>query len=235
MKTLKPYKVTSSGPLYKVRTPAQVNQKLVDTAGWKKEDKLICFDFRPMRLPAKPIKFKVSSNYDCRVACYSPSPGIKAAVKPCPPAGIESRPPQSLAELTRATEASFRAYLKERGALVPPAVIKSYKDYKKNYLGKIKALLLLRKGKLVGLTAHMPATGVLGDKQDLIVWRVFLAKLSPAEQRSAHCQEALWFKKTTKNRVAIVINYYEKEAFKLFSSLGFTTRRAIFERIDPNM
>lgn len=234
MKTLKPYKVTSTGPLYKVRTPAQVNQKLIDAVGWKKEDKLICFDFRPMPLPAKPIKFKVSPNYDSRVACYSPGPGVKAAVKPCPPAGIESRPPSSLAELKRATEASFQAYLKERGKLVPPDVIKDYKDFKKNYIGKIKALLLLRKGKLVGLTAHMPSTGVLGDKQDLIVWRVFLAKLSPAELRSAHCQEALWLKATTKNRVAIVLNYYEKEAFKLFYSLGFTTRRAIFERIRPN-
>lgn len=232
MKKLKPFKVTKSGPLYRVKRPSQVDQELIESVEWRKDHRLLSFDFKPVRVPSKPIPFKIPRKYCWRVACYSPGLGIKSALKPCPPAGITSRPPASGAEHLRATRVTYKSYLKKWGKLVSQGMIKNYPEFEKECVKKSVSLLMFKGNKLVGLFSHIKTTGVLGDKQNCVTWLELFGGLTAAERRSAYSQAALWFKKTTKRKVSVLAESYEKDAFKFFSSLCFTTRRVVIERRD---
>ena len=230
MKKLEPFKVTKTGPLYRVKRPSQVDRKLIDSVEWRKEQRLLSFDFKPVRVPSKPIPFKIPRKYCWRVACYSTGPGIKSALKPCPEAGITSRPPASFAEHLRASWAAYRSYRKKWGKLVPPGIIAAYPKYVKESVKKSTSLMIFRGKKLVGLFSHLKTTGVLDDKQNYVCWYELFPGLTAAERRSARCQASHWLKKTAKRRVSVLVESYEKDAFEFFSSLGFTTRRVVIER-----
>lgn len=230
MKKIKPFKVTKSGPLYRVKKTSQVDQKLIDSVEWPSDQRLLSFDFKPVRMPSKPISFKIPREYCWRLACYSPSLGIKSTLKPCPLDGITSRPPASYAEHLRASRAAYRSYLKRWGKLVPPGIITSYPKYEKESVKKSASLLIFKGKKLAGLYSHIKTTGVMGDKQNYISWYELFPGLTAAELRSAHYQAALWLKKTAKRKVSALVESYEKEPFGFFSSLGFIARRVVIER-----
>lgn len=230
MKKLEPFKVTKSGPLYRVKEPAQVDRELIDSVEWTSDQRLLSFDFKPVRVPPKPMPFKIPRKYCWRVACYSPGPGIKSALKPCPSAGITSRPPASYAEHLRASRAAYRSYLKRWGKLVPPGIITSYPEYEKENIKKAASLLIFKGKKLAGLYSHVKTTGVMGDKQNYVSWYELFPGLTAAERRSSYYQAALWLKKTAKRSVSVLPESYEKDVFEFFSSLGFIARRVVIER-----
>jgi hypothetical protein len=230
MKALKPFKVTATGPLYRVKTASQVNQKLVDSVEWRKEHYLLGFDFKLLPLPPKPIRFGLSRKYSWRLASYSPGVGIKSPLKPCPPAGITVRAPASRAEHVKFIEISYKAYLKEWGKLVPTGVAKYYPKYIKEYPQKLTSLLVFKGQKFCGMFSHVKTTGVMGDKQNYMTWYALVPGLTPAERRSVHYQASVWLKKTATRRVAVLVESFEKDGFKFFSSLGFFARRIVIER-----
>lgn len=230
MKTLKPFKVTASGPLYKVKTLAKVDLKLADSVEWRKEHRLLSFDFKPVRLPAKPVNPGLSRKYSWRLASYSPGVGIKSALPPCPAAGITSRPPASLAEHRKGIGLSFKTYIKQWGKLVPRNVHDTSREYIKTYPPKLTTLLLFKGKKMCGICSHIKTTGVMKDKQNYVSWYYLFPGLTPAERRSARYQVSAWLKKTTRRKVSTLVEGFERDAFEFFSALGFITLRIVIER-----
>jgi hypothetical protein len=231
MKKLKPYKITKNAVLYRVKTAAGVDRSAFAAAEWPADKPLLCFDFKSFKLnPAKPPKFAVSDKYGQRIACYSLGHGIKNPGRACPAAGISARPPKSLAELRRISRKYFFAYVRRFGNRLGTEFTKRYPEYDRVYLPKVKALVLGKNGKDVGLYTHMPLTGVAGKRLDNMGWHSLVPGLSKVERASAHYQAALWLKKTTRLRVGVVFDLVDKESYEFFSGLGFTTCRAIFQR-----
>ncbi|MHB9138693.1 MAG: hypothetical protein ACYC4Q_04730 [Victivallaceae bacterium] len=231
MKKLKPYKITKTAILYRVKTAAGVDRRMFAAAEWPADKSLLCFDFKSIKLnPAKPPKFAVPGKYCHRVACYSPGRGIKNPGQPCPAAGISARAPKSLAELRRISRKHFFAYARGFRNRLGTEFCKVYPEYDRVYLPKVKALVLEKNGKDVGLYTHTPLTGVAGKRLDNMCWHSLVPGLSKAERASAHYQAALWLKETTKLQVAVSFDLVDKEAYEFFSGLGFTTCRAIFQR-----
>lgn len=208
-----------------------MDRRAFAAAEWPADKPLLCFDFKSFKLnSAKPPKFAVPGKYSHRIACYSPDRRIKNPGRICPAAGISARAPKSLAELRRISRKHFFTYVRRFGNRLGTELGKSYPEYDRVYLPKVKALVLEKNGKDVGLYTHTPITGVAGKRLDNMCWHSLVPGLSIAERASAHYHAALWLKKTTKLRVAVVFDLVDKESYEFFSSLGFTSCRAIFQR-----
>ena len=231
MNPMKPYKITKTSILYRVKTLAQVTQGLVSSVEWPADKQLLCFDFKSVKLnPAKSPKFKVSSKYCHRIACYSPSPGLMNPGRPCPPAGVSVRAPKSLVELRQLSKKHFFRYWRLWGDKVGANFTEGYPEYHRDWLPKVKALVVVKDGKDVGLYTHTPITGVAGKRLDNMCWHSLLPGLSKAERASAHYQAALWLKATTKLKISVVFSLVDRESYEFFSGIGFSTCRAIFSR-----
>ena len=231
MKKLKPYKITKNAILYRVKTAAGVDRRAFAAAEWPADKPLLCFSFKSFKLnPAKPPRFAVSGKYSQRIACYSPGRGIKNPGRPCHAVGISARAPKSLAELRRISRKHFFAYVRRFGNRLGAELGKDYPEYDRIYLPKVKALVLEKNGKDVGLYTHASLTGVAGKRLDSMFWHCLVPGLSKAERASAHYQAALWLKKTTKLQVGVAFDLVDKESYEFFSGLGFATCRATFQR-----
>ena len=231
MKTLKPYKVTEAGPLYRVKKYSQITQKLVDSLGWPTDMKRPGIDFKTVPLK-RGIRnaFRLSPRYALILACYSAGKGIRAAVSPCAEAGITSRPGKSFAELKRLSDSGLKLYVKEWRGKLSDAFFENYKDYEKDYLKKAASLITFRKGRPCGLFVHVPMKGVSGKTYDFIAWHNLFPGLTAAEKRSARYQAALWFKGTAKRQFAVCLDLFDKESYDFFAGLGFVSCRLLFER-----
>lgn len=231
MDPIKSYKIVKNAILYRVKTPAQVTQKLVSTVQWPADKQMLCFDFKSVKLnPAKPPKFKVSSKYCHRIACYSPGPGLKNPGRPSPLSGVSVQAPNSLAELRRLSRKHFFKYWRIWGDKVGADFTKGYAGYDRDWLPKVKALVVEKNGKDIGLYIHTPVTGVAGKRLENMCWHSLVPGLSKVERASAHYQAALWLKKTTKLQISVVFSLVDRESYEFFSGLGFSTCRAIFMR-----
>lgn len=232
MKDLKPYKVTDTSILYKVKDPAQITPALVKSLDWPAEKRALGIDFKPRKMdPARPLVFRLPAGYTSKTACYSPAGGIRVpAVRPAVD-GIETRPPKSLAELRRVSAMDDRIFLKLWRKKLSAKAAADYETFVDKHLTKLNALIAFRKGKPCGLFAHLKHKGVSGKTYDALTsWNLFPG-LSPAERRSALYQSALWLKKSARRQVSVTVGYYEKDLLKFFAGLGFTTCRVVIERV----
>lgn len=230
MKSLKPFKITSAGPIYKVPQASLVNQKLIDSISWPKEDYYRNFMFKQVKLnPLKPLRFNVSRKYIQMLSCFSPRAGIKV-----PPAthmpGIVAREPRNLKELIRFNRLAHAILLKRLGKRVNISARKDYALYEKSFLPKAKALLFFKDKDFSGILVHFARTGLFGDKQDYIAWHDRFVGLSPKEILAAQYQLALWLKKTTRRRISVFLTPSNNDMYKFFGKLGFVTSRVLFEK-----
>lgn len=86
---LKPVKVTPRGDWYKVKSPADVTPKLIDSIDWPGDKPYLNFVFPKQKLDAqKTLRFKLSNKYLVSINCISGGRGIKLPAKPVSFAGI---------------------------------------------------------------------------------------------------------------------------------------------------
>lgn len=231
MKKLKPFKATEGSVFYRVARPSEVTQALVDSVDWPADKRGLCFDFKAVKLdPAKPLRFKLSPRYSAKISCYSSGRGVMVPAVPVPLAGIEVRPPKNLAEQKKTTLLDDGIFIRRWGKKISPEALASFGQAVKS-LPKAKSLIAFKKNEPVGIFSHMPHKGVSGKTNDVVIsWGLF-RELSPAERRSAYYQATLWLKKSARRQVGVSLALFEKEAIKSFAQAGFTSCRAVLERL----
>lgn len=230
MKKLKPFKTTDAAVFYKVAKPAEVTRKLVEFVDWPETLRMVCFDFKPVKLnPARLPDFKLPAKYCVSLACYSPAGGVKAS--PAPASGIETREPKSFAEFKKAFRKDEKDFLKRFDKKLSPEAKGGYSLINSADLRKIKTLIAFKKDRQVGLFGHMPNKGVSGKTYDAITSWNLDAGLSAAERRSAFNQAWLWLGKTSRRQVSVVLGTFEKETLAAVAAAGFTTCRVCVERL----
>ena len=232
MKALKPIKITASGDWYRVKGPADVNQKLLDSIDWPKNKPYLNFVFPKKKFNvAKPLRLKVSGKYLVALHCVSDGRGIKVPPAPSSLAGIETRAPRSLAEFKRLNKMEYKETLRKEGKEAGYSVWHDYKRYEKEIMPTAKALLFYRKGKFSGLAVLFKSKIFLVGTRDHLGWHAGFEGFTPAERRSAEYQQALWMKKTAKRGLSILTDLTPGPYYRFISGLGLYIGRARVERL----
>jgi len=232
MKELKPIKVTARGDWYRVKGPADVNQKLVDSIDWPKDKPYLNFVFPKQKISAaKPIRLKVSRKYLVSINTISGAGGIKVPPKPSSLAGIVTRPPKDLAELKRLNKMDQKEVLRKEGKKAGYSVWNDYKRYEQEIMPKAKALLFYRKGKFSGLAVHFKSEIFSLGTCDHLGWNPGFEGFTAAERRSAEYQQALWMKKTAKRGLSVILDPVPNQHYKFIAGLGQVVGRVRMERL----
>jgi hypothetical protein len=232
MKALKPIKITPRGDWYRVKSPADINQKLLDSVDWPKDKPYLNFIFPKQKVSAaKPLRFKVSRKNLVSVNCVATGRGIKVPPKPASLAGIVTRPPKDLAEFKRLNKLDHKEVLRKEGKKAGYGVWNDYKRYEKELMPIAKALLFYRKGKFAGLAVHFKSDIFSIGKCDHLGWHAGFEGFTPAARRSAEYQQALWMKKTAKRGLSVLTDLPLGPYFKFLAGLGLVTGRVRLERL----
>jgi hypothetical protein len=232
MKTLKPLAVTPRGDWYRVKGPADIDQKLLDSIDWPKDKPYLNFVFPKQKLSAaKPLRFKLSGKYLVSINCVAGARGIKIPPMPSSIAGIATRPPENLAELKRLNKLDHKEVLRKEGKEAGYSVWHDYKRYEEEIMPKAKALLFYRKGKFSGLAVHFKSEFFSIGKCDHLGWHSDFKGYTPAERRSAEYQQALWMKKTAKRGLSVLLDPVPGPYYKFIAGLGLVLGRVRVERL----
>lgn len=231
MKILRPLKVTPRGDWYRVKSPADVNQKLLDSIDWPKDKPYLNFLFPKQKISAaKPLRFKVPRKYIMSVHCISGGRGIKVPPEPSSLAGIVTRPPKNLAEFKRLNKMEHKEVLRKEGKKAGYSVWNEYKRYEKEIMPRAKALLFYRKGKFSGLAVHFKSEIFSIGTRDHLGWHAGFEGFTAAERRSAEYQQALWMKKTAKRGLSVLMDPVPCPYYKFIANLGLVVGRVCVER-----
>ncbi len=232
MEIMKPFKVTPRGDWYRIKGPAELDQKLLDSINWPKEKPFINFVFAPQKMDAaKVLRFKLSRKYLASINCVAGGRGVKVPAKPATLAGIEVRPPKDLAELKRLNRMDHARLLKEEGKKAGYSAWNDYKLYENEIMPKAKALVFYRKGKFAGLAVHFKSDIPVLGCVDHLGWHSAFKKFTPAERRSAEYQQALWMKKTATHGLSVLLDSVPGPYYKFIAGLGLYAARVRVERM----
>lgn len=232
MKILRPLKVTTRGDWYRVKSAADVNQKLLDSIYWPKDKPYLNFVFPEQKISvAKPLRLKVSRKHIVSINCISNGKGIKVPPLPSSFAGIVTRPPKDLAEFKRLNKMDHKEVLRKEGKKAGYSVWNEYKRYEKEIIPKAKALLFYRKGKFSGLAVHFRSEIFSIGTRDHLGWHAGFEGFTAAERRSAEYQQALWMKKTAKRGLSVLLAPVPDAYYKFIANLGLVVGRVSVERL----
>ena len=212
------------GKIHKIAVPRIIDKALLTAYGWSTEVPSVRFVFKKTLKLAKFPPAKIPAGCLLRLGASAAGKKLGYSGKAVPAAGIEARTPRNFAELKRVNRLAHRAYLKEWGAKAGGFFLTDAKKYETKSLPKTRSLIMFKKGKPVALYSLFKYKEK-GEIVDIVAWHCPFVRLSPAELRSVWHQASSWMNSSSKGRLVVGLDHFDKASVRFFAGLGFKVDR----------